>query len=580
MYTSFGAFLALLVADAALAAHTTKVEIPKDLKTRALVRDVVGYSLEPTWVSSYASNKLAATLLQHIADLTGKAPPIRVGGNSADQTHLVESLPDNKTDVMIDTPKAMLNITMDWYDDWANYFPETTDIIYSLNFADTTDDWAIAMAQAEKVHSLLGDKLTMFELGNEIDHFIAKGWRNDSWGVMEYAEQFRELTGAITNTSWYRQVENPPTFQAGVFADPPWVPDQHDEIDDFDIVNLTTIANLTDVKNELIEAYSTHLYPQSTCDPVRWHRMRLDLLSDHHVLWRNVSQYIPQVAAADAVNTSLVMGETNSVSCSGKSGISDTLGAALWTIDYVLMAASIGFEKIYFHLGAHSEYSAFTPEKYTLKGEELPGGIRPNWYSHYFIAKAVQGRQNEKFEIAALPGANESDFSGYAVYSSDKELRKLVFLDMGVWNGTEGLSNPSTLKATDGTSFSEGERPKYDMSITTPWSNGGQVSITRLVGPGTNAKSQVNVSGITFDPETGKMNGEGDKESVEIGQDGVVSFSMKQAEAVLIEMGGPSDGSSGGDEGSADDKPGAAGTLMTPGLFPVAMGFMTLLLLW
>ncbi|KAG4217930.1 hypothetical protein PC116_g33590, partial [Phytophthora cactorum] len=54
------------------------------------------------------------------------------------------------------------------------------------------------------------------------------------------------------------------------------------------------------------------------------------------------------------------MGETNSVSCSGKSGISDTFGAALWGVDYVLLGASIGIRKTYFHLGAQSEYSAFT----------------------------------------------------------------------------------------------------------------------------------------------------------------------------------------------------------------------------
>lgn len=173
---------------------------------------------------------------------------------------------------------------------------------------------------------------------------------------------------------WYTgAASTPPKFQAASFADPPWVPDQQDEIDDFDIINLTA-GGLVDREHKVIDTYTVHLYPQSTCDTERWLRMRLDLLSNHTTLWLNVSQYVPQVAAADAANTTLVFGETNSVSCSGRSGISDTFGAALWSVDYVLLAASIGMPKVYFHLGAQSQYSAFTPEpvSYVLRSRCPP----------------------------------------------------------------------------------------------------------------------------------------------------------------------------------------------------------------
>lgn len=272
--------------------------------------------------------------------------------------------------------------------------------------------------------------------------------------------------------------------------------------------------------------------------------MRLDLLSDHMVLWQNVSQYAPQVAAADRAGAPLIMGETNSVSCSGRSGISDTFGAALWTVDYVLLGASLGLEKTYFHLGAQSEYSAFTPVGYELKNETLPAGIRPNWYSHYFVAKVVARPEDlaAPFSIAALGGdANSSSLSGYAVYSGAAErtkpsLQKLVFLDMGVWNGTEGLSNPSTLSATDGTMFSEGIRPNRTLNIETSWCTGRSATVTRLIGPGTNAKSNVTVSGVVFDPNSGNMVGKETKEYVKVGEDGAITITMKRAEAVLLEM--------------------------------------------
>ncbi|KAI2784317.1 hypothetical protein F4815DRAFT_441384 [Daldinia loculata] len=596
--------LAALAATAEVVAQDINVHVPSDLATRPLVPDVYGYSIEPVWVNDYISTPLAKNLLSAIAKVTGKPPPIRVGGNTADQTYLHDKLSTGNDSFAIPTPLTakQFNITPSWYDSWADYFPEDTDIIYTLNLAVNDSAWSTAVAQAEAAHKSLGKKLVQFELGNEIDHFINKRWRDQTWGVSTYMEQFRNVTGQIVNSEWYKAADDKPTFQAGVFADPPWVPDQQDEVDDFSIENLTLVERSED--RGIIGSYATHLYPQSTCDGPRWLRMRLDLLSNHAVLWqvsdqppftRNVSQYAPQVAAADKAGAPLVMGETNSVSCSGKSGISDTLGAALWGVDYVLTGASIGIRKTYFHLGAQSEYSAFTPKAYQAKNETLGAGIRANWYGHYFVAKVVaaKGDDEEELGIAALPGANSSALSGYAVYAGEKEdegegegeeersLRKLVFLDMGVWNGTEGLGNNSTLKATDGTSFSNGTRPSSTIKLSTPWAAGRNVSVTRLTGPGTNAKSGVAVSGVTFDGETGEAVGEEEEEEeevVEVGENGALEVKIRRAEGVLLEV---VDGDGGSSGSGGDGNSGAAGKggALWSGLFVAGMtaAFMVVL---
>ncbi|KAI0396601.1 glycoside hydrolase superfamily [Xylariaceae sp. FL0594] len=582
--TAIFAGAATAAAAAAESKTTLSIPVPTGLSTRPLVADVYGYSIEPIWVDAYTNTSLARTLLAHIASVTGKAPPIRVGGNTADQTYLYPTspLPQSGTDSLALpnlTSANRFDVTPRWYKTWASYFPEGTEITYTLNLADNSSAWANAVAQAEAVHVALGRSLVTFELGNEIDHFISKHWRDATWGVDEYIVQFRNLTSQITGSAWYRALNTgkkvAPTFQAAVFADPPLVPDQQDEMDDFTIANLTAagIASRPEDK-DLISSYATHLYPQSTCDPARYARLRLDLLSNHLVLWQNVSQYMAQIAAAEASGGApLVMGETNSASCSGKSGISDTFGAALWAVDYVLTAASLGFRKVYFHLGAHSEYSAFTPlGGYELKGEVLDSGIRSTWYAHYFLARVVagvpgsdpchsggQGGEDSQggtygLRVAALPAANSSSLSGFAIYgaSYDNEkrgqtvsesLRKLVFLDMGVWNGTDGLSNPSTLSATDGAVFSEGERPVSVFEVATPWDKDAQVRVVRLTAPGTNAKSKIAVAGTTFDAKTGDpvvggVGSFGDEvsEIVNVGGNGVVSFDVQRAEAVLLEV--------------------------------------------
>lgn len=122
---------------------------------------------------------------------------------------------------------------------------------------------------------------------------------------------------------------------------------------------------------------------------------------------------------------------------------------------------------------------------------------------------------------------------------------------MGVWNGTEGLSNPSTLSTTDGTDFSNGTRPSYNMTVTSSWSAGQNVSITRLQAPGTNAKSSVSVSGVTFDPETGaRVEGDAEEEIVQVGEGGAIDFNLTAAEGVLLQLVTDATTSPGSDEAS------------------------------
>ncbi|CAD0111538.1 unnamed protein product [Aureobasidium uvarum] len=522
-----------LISTAPLVA--TEVLVPKQLPTRELLRDAYAYSLEPVWTQDYISSNLTRNLMNVIANITGKPPTFRVGGNTGDQTYYHPELNVSAVALPNTTVTNTFNISNAWFEQWGSYFPDGTDFLYTLNLKDNSSAWENAVKEAAAAYSVLGNKLKLFEIGNEIDHFINKGWRPPTWDVAMYIQQWRSISDQIVQSPWYRAAEHPPKFQAAVFADPPWVPDQQDEIDDFDIVNLTR-AGLT--QHDKIGSYAVHLYPQSTCDTARWYRLSLDLLSNHSVLWHNVSQYVPQVAAADKAGIPLVFGETNSASCSGRSGISDTFGAALWNVDYVLLAASIGMPKVYFHLGANAEYSSFVPLPYQHKNESLQAGIRSLFYGHYFMAHVlVSDKQQQR--IAQLPNANSSDFSGYAIYSSTHRhqdpLNKLVFVDLQVWNGTEGLSNPSTLSTTDSTFHSAGQRPYREVSITTPWRPGTRLGVIRLQAPGTNAKSGLSVSGVSFESQSGAQVGELNKEEVVVDGDGRVCFRMQSSEAILIE---------------------------------------------
>lgn len=532
-----------------------RLTVPSSDDARTLRSDLIGYSIEPTAVTDFTSNSLSNNLLNVIKQASnGQTAPIRVGGTTADEYVVVPSVHNSKHSSTTGTTDENLQTFVDpqWFDLWTNYFTKDTDLIFTLNFRNTTDRWAVARQEAVLMLKALAKNgnLKRLEFGNEVDHYISKKWRSASWGVQEYIEQWRDLHKEIKELPEFQQYKpSPPLFQAAVFADPPQVPDQQDEIDDFSIVNLTKAG----FKNEGdISSYAVHLYPESNCDAVRKARLSLDLLVDHSTIYKNLSQYIDQEQAArEQGGAPLILGETNSVSCSGKSGISDVFGSALWMVDYSLTAASIGLEQVFYHLGNKSPYSAWVPLPFnTSAGEQVQSGVRANFYSHWFLAHVVSGSSqiaSEALSVKALSNSSSSDFSAFAIYANGTgknhhghgrvdTLSKVVLVDLGHWNSTQGTHNPATEFSTDSHSSSPGKRPVRNVQLTTSLKQGSKLEVLRMQGPGINAKSLVTVAGQTVSSENGSVQGQKKVESITVGKNGEVDLSMQQAEAVLLSL--------------------------------------------
>jgi hypothetical protein len=76
-----------------------------------------------------------------------------------------------------------------------------------------------------------------------------------------------------------------------------------------------------------------------------------------------VSEYLNSTIFAQTKGKELLMFETNTASCGGFPGISDSFGAALWGVDYGLQMAAVNFSGALFHIGGQSvSYNPFTRE--------------------------------------------------------------------------------------------------------------------------------------------------------------------------------------------------------------------------
>lgn len=68
-----------------------------------------------------------------------------------------------------------------------------------------------------------------------------------------------------------------------------------------------------------------------------------------------VGMYLASTALAQQAGKPFIMFETNTASCGGFPGLSDSFGAALWALDYGLQMAYSNFSGALLHVGGQSD---------------------------------------------------------------------------------------------------------------------------------------------------------------------------------------------------------------------------------
>lgn len=69
-----------------------------------------------------------------------------------------------------------------------------------------------------------------------------------------------------------------------------------------------------------------------------------------------VKNYLSSSSLAQGVGKPFIMFETNSATCGGLPGVSDSFGAALWALDYGLTMAASNFSHALLHIGGQNVY--------------------------------------------------------------------------------------------------------------------------------------------------------------------------------------------------------------------------------
>ncbi|KAG8730950.1 hypothetical protein FRC12_019981, partial [Ceratobasidium sp. 428] len=268
----------------------------------------------------------------------------------------------------------------------------------------------IVRDQAQAAYRYLDhDKIWAFELGNEPGNYKATQRNLSSWGADTYVNQWQNWTSEIDANVGLKQ--------------PRWWGGSDGTTDDPNTIAIqTNLITARGVTGKKVKEFSQHMYQYSSCRPASNVRAIVPNIMNHTNITSFVDILRSKIAAANSVASDFVVGEFNSVSCSGKVNVTDIFGQALWALDTSLYAGSINASRVYLHQGAtlvfqsdnqenipgingtpgFSAYNLWYPRDSPLRGRAR---ANPSYVSQLMLAEAI-GKSRDSQIVHVQPPAN------------------------------------------------------------------------------------------------------------------------------------------------------------------------------
>ncbi|KAJ8585043.1 glycoside hydrolase family 79 protein [Rhizopogon salebrosus TDB-379] len=443
----------------------------------------MGFSIEFTVVNQIFginATYLQVPFLNLMALLRERAGEvrIRVGGNTQETAVLVDSLPGGvmmtkqhlTTGYVTDTPTLLY--TAEVLYTMANISAlVNTKWFLGIPFNDTNN---LRLGIAEVGEAVLSGPgyLLGFQVGNEPDLYAAHTVRPSTYAPSDYFGEFGVVVEAVNNDGNIPVKNN--LIAPSVSGT--WSPE-----DVWD--------------TGLVEAYSSSLgwlavehYPTDNCyaaygigAPVNPQDVFQDYLNHTSGIYI-VAPYLNSTNFAQANGKPFIMMETNTASCGGFPGISDSFGATLWALDFGLQMAYSNFSGAMLHVGGQDVYyNPFTPPP-TNQSSYHQWTVGAVFYSAIVISEVFGPSGNA--QIVDLQANTGNMFTpAYAIFENGAPVR-LVLLNY--------VSDPSG--ASDYTATISIGGSAINQDNATP----AQIQVKYLAAPSVSEKYNISWAGQTF----------------------------------------------------------------------------------
>ncbi|KAG8773967.1 hypothetical protein FRC12_002210 [Ceratobasidium sp. 428] len=388
--------------------------------------DFMGFSIELSVAQTTLgknSTILMVPFLNYLANIRarGGSVAVRVGGNSQDQSFLVDpsqvpnggiigktrqpgaSGPTETPDVVFTEDLLMM---MKNIGDLVN-----ANFYFGLNFKNP-DNETNAVLVAKTTEDILGDRLLGFQLGNEPDLYAAHNRRNSSYTMDNYMNEYQIMIDDLA-AGGLKQTE----VLIGPSTCCNWA-----EPDLFNLGYLTKYA-------ANLKMVAVQKYPSDNCkingnvhDP----QETFGTYTTHDAVTHLAGEYTTTSAMVQAAGKPLVMMETNTASCGGFPGISDSFGATMWAADLGLQLAYANFSQIMLHVGGQDTYyNPFTPPPTNLS-KSFGWTTGAVYYSSLLVAEAF-GQTGDSQIVDLTLNDNNPLTPGYAIYEGGNPARVVLF---------------------------------------------------------------------------------------------------------------------------------------------------------
>jgi hypothetical protein len=365
------------------------------------------------------STLVAVPFLNLMSNIIQRGGPmnIRVGGNTQESSKLVDFIPDgrilikdyNNTSNPTGTPP--LDYTLDLFYLMAN-ISTLVDVNWYMGvpFFDVENLDLSTMIHGQRI---IGDRMLGFQMGNEPDLYVGHGHRTAPYGPFDYFGQFGDAIEKVRANSQITFKNNliGPSLASGPGG---WAPSQIWE------------TPFLDTYKDVLKYVAMEHYPTDNCaaqfggpnDPgVKTPQNELAAFLNHKMGQSIVQPYWDSTARAQAIGKPMLMFETNTASCGGFAGISNSFVAALWAVDYGLQLAYGNFSGANLHVGGQNVfYNPFTPPPTNQTGFHQ-WTIGPIYYGMLIIAEAI-GKSGATQVVDMFPTSEYQP--GYAIYENGK----------------------------------------------------------------------------------------------------------------------------------------------------------------
>jgi hypothetical protein len=230
-------------------------------------------------------------------------------------------------------------------------------VIYGVNMRRNTP--ADAASEAAYVASRLGPSLLAWEIGNEPDLYIRRGYRPEGWTYDDYLREWRQLRDAMREAAPAVPFSGPATS--------------------YDVERFTLpFARDEGVRVPLL---THHYYRGDRDDP----NSTLELLLRPDPALARELETLVAAASAAGMNQGVRLAEANSFFGGGVAGVSNAFGSALWVLDFLFTCALAGCTGVNLHGG---DAGSYTP---IAERDGVVIEVRPEFYAMLMFAEAEQG---------------------------------------------------------------------------------------------------------------------------------------------------------------------------------------------